>query len=163
MTTSNKILRKVLSGTESLKSSPLGLGPTIAMSWTCDDKAMDREMLPTTKTSRGGGCFRLLVSRFNGLQRRCSLHQHEDPHTMLEPDEWNAVLGSITGTVYRGGIERISTREILQALSCSERETKLQISLAAPAFALDFPKLKDVTMRKTWLEQTADASSAIAC
>jgi len=35
------------------------------------------------------------------------------------------VLSRITGTVYRGGIERISTREILQVLGCSERETKL--------------------------------------
>jgi hypothetical protein len=34
------------------------------------------------------------------------------------------VLSRITGTVYRGGIERISTREILQVLGCSERETK---------------------------------------
>jgi hypothetical protein len=44
---------------------------------------------------------------------------------MLEPDQWDAVLSRITGTVYRGGIERISTREILQVLGCSERETKL--------------------------------------
>ena len=35
------------------------------------------------------------------------------------------VLSRITGTVIRGGIERISTREILQVLGCSERETKL--------------------------------------
>jgi hypothetical protein len=35
------------------------------------------------------------------------------------------VLSRITGTVHRGGIERISTREILQVLGCSERETKL--------------------------------------
>jgi hypothetical protein len=33
-------------------------------------------------------------------------------------------LSRITGTVYRSGIERISTREILQVLGCSERETK---------------------------------------
>jgi hypothetical protein len=43
---------------------------------------------------------------------------------MLEPDKWDAVLSRISGTVYRGGIERISTREILQVLGCSERETK---------------------------------------
>ena len=35
------------------------------------------------------------------------------------------LLSRITGTVYRGSIERISTREILQVLGCSERETKL--------------------------------------
>jgi hypothetical protein len=49
------------------------------------------------------------------------LHQHWDPHTMLD----DQVLSRITGTVIRGGIERISTREILQVLGCSERETKL--------------------------------------
>jgi hypothetical protein len=30
----------------------------------------------TAGTANGGGCFRLVVSRFNELQRRCSLHQH---------------------------------------------------------------------------------------
>jgi hypothetical protein len=35
---------------------------------------------------------------------------------MLEPDEWNAVLGSITGTVCRGGIERVSTAHCLDLL-----------------------------------------------
>jgi hypothetical protein len=43
---------------------------------------------------------------------------------MLEPDKWDEVLGRLVGTVYRG-TERISTREILPVLGCSERETKL--------------------------------------
>jgi hypothetical protein len=43
---------------------------------------------------------------------------------MLELDQWDTALSRITGTIYRG-TERISTREILQVLGCSERETKL--------------------------------------
>jgi len=51
------------------------------------------------------------------------------------------VLSRITGTVYRGGIERISTREILQVLCCSERETKLPKNLRPRPWPCRFPKL----------------------
>lgn len=34
---------------------------------------------------------------------------------MLEPDEWDSVLGSVTGTIYRG-TERISSNAVLNAL-----------------------------------------------
>jgi hypothetical protein len=34
---------------------------------------------------------------------------------MLEPDQWDSVLGSVTGTIYRG-TERISSNALLNVL-----------------------------------------------
>jgi hypothetical protein len=85
------------------------------------------------------------------------LHQHWDPHTMLD----DQVLSRITGTIIRG-VERISTREILQVLGCSERETKLHIFWPWPCLGLDFPELGDVTMRKTWRERQRQTAAGTA-
>ena len=40
---------------------------------------------------------------------------NQPARTMLEPDEWDSVLGSVTGTIYRG-TERISSNALLNAL-----------------------------------------------
>jgi len=37
---------------------------------------------------------------------------------MLEPDQWDAVLSRVTGTIYRG-TERISSNALLNALEVS--------------------------------------------
>jgi len=37
-----------------------------------------------------------------------------EPTNMLEPDQWDAVLSRITGTIYRG-TERISSNALLNA------------------------------------------------
>ncbi|HYV70775.1 MAG TPA: hypothetical protein VE970_11785, partial [Pseudolabrys sp.] len=46
---------------------------------------------------------------------------------MLEPDQWDSVLGRITGTIYRG-TERISTAAILNALGVSQDRRERQIA-----------------------------------
>src|SRR5215831_10976842 len=60
------------------------------------------------------------------------------PANMLEPEQWNSALSSITGTLVRG-TERVATREILQVLGCSERETK-PIAKAMRAHGWQGPK-----------------------
>src|SRR5215470_716953 len=42
---------------------------------------------------------------------------------MIEPEQWNSALSSITGTVVRG-VERIATKDVLAFLGLEERETK---------------------------------------
>lgn len=46
---------------------------------------------------------------------------------MLEPDQWDSVLSTITGTVFRG-TERVATRDILNALQVpQERELRQKL------------------------------------
>ena len=45
------------------------------------------------------------------------------PANMLEPEQWNSALSSITGTVVRG-VERIATKDVLAILGLEQRETK---------------------------------------
>ena len=60
---------------------------------------------------------------------------------MLEPDQWKSVLGSITGTLYRG-TERVSTAHCLDLLEVGpdpvlrQRAAKRLQSFAALALAL---------------------------
>jgi hypothetical protein len=35
---------------------------------------------------------------------------------MIEPDRWDSVLGSVRGTIVRGGSERISSNRLLDLL-----------------------------------------------
>jgi hypothetical protein len=46
---------------------------------------------------------------------------------MLEPDRWDSVLGSITGTIY-SGTERIGAATILNALGVSQNRRERQIA-----------------------------------
>ena len=61
----------------------------------------------------------------SGTKRTCQLCRsmsafggkadNQPARTMLEPDEWDSVPGSVTGTIYRG-TERISSNALLNAL-----------------------------------------------
>jgi hypothetical protein len=52
---------------------------------------------------------------YNFGRARLPIGTHKRTRTMLEPDEWDSVLGSVTGTIYRG-TERISSNVLLNAL-----------------------------------------------
>ena len=43
--------------------------------------------------------------------------------TMIEPDQWNSALSSVTGTLVRG-TERVATKDVLAFLGLEEHETK---------------------------------------
>jgi hypothetical protein len=47
--------------------------------------------------------------------KRIAIEPTREPTNMLEPDQWDAVLSRITGTIYRG-TERISSNALLNAL-----------------------------------------------
>jgi hypothetical protein len=63
---------------------------------------------------------------------------------MLEPDQWDSVLGSVTGTIYRG-TERISSNALLNALEVGPdpvARQKVAKRIFRPPFVRpDFPEL----------------------
>jgi hypothetical protein len=65
---------------------------------------------------------------------------------MLEPDEWNAVLSRVTGTIYRG-TERISSNALLNLLEVGpdpvtrQKVAKRHNFTLGPGLALVFPEL----------------------
>jgi hypothetical protein len=71
----------------------------------------------------------------------------KEPTNMLEPDQWNAVLSRITGTVYRG-TERISSAALLDLLEVGpdpvfrQKVAKRHIFPTRPWPCLDFPELE---------------------
>src|SRR5438128_7483967 len=82
-------------------------------------------------------------------QRGCTstsvtLLTHERTRNMLEPDQWDSVLGSVTGTIYRG-TERISSNALLNVLEVGPRSRRPaeggETYFSTPVRRPDFPEL----------------------
>jgi hypothetical protein len=62
---------------------------------------------------------------------------------MLEPDQWDQVLGSITGTVYRG-TERISSNALLNVLEVGhDPVTRQKVGKRAAMKSQSMPNMRE--------------------
>jgi hypothetical protein len=74
---------------------------------------------------------------------------------MLEPDQWDAVLSRITGTVYRG-TERVSSNALLNALEVGpdpvlrQKVAKRPKNLSPRPWPWRFPEFGHATI-KLWI------------
>jgi hypothetical protein len=99
--------------------------------------------------------------------RRDSNCTDKEATNMLEPDQWDAVLSRVTGTIYRE-TERISSNALLNLLVVGpdpvirQKVAKRPSFPARPCRGLDFPELGDVTMRKTWRERQRPTAAGTA-
>jgi hypothetical protein len=66
---------------------------------------------------------------------------------MIEPEQWNSALSSITGTVVRA-VERIANKDVLAFLGLDQRETKRLDRQRPRPWPCDFPEFGEARSTK---------------